>query len=141
MTNKVFDILRQRYVELTPEEQVRQRFVHFLIEELGYSATLMANEVQLTLNGMSRRCDTVVYDRQLHPRMIIEYKRSDVQITQKVFDQISRYNIVMRVEYLVVSNGIEHYCCRLDYDSLSYTFLKNIPPFEELVDSSFTSST
>ena len=130
---KVFDVLRQRYVALTPEEWVRQHFVHFLIGEKGFSQALMGNEVQLTLNGMSRRCDTVVYDRQLRPRMIVEYKRPDVSITQKVFDQIGRYNMVMRVDWLIVSNGLEHYCCRMDYEQQTYAFVREIPTFEKVV--------
>lgn len=130
---RVFDVLRQRYVALTPEEWVRQHFVHFLIDVCGYSAALMGNEVQLSLNGMSRRCDTVVYDRQLRPRMIVEYKRPDVSITQRVFDQICRYNMVMQVDWLVVSNGLQHYCCRMDYERQTYEFVSGIPPFEELV--------
>ncbi len=130
---KIFDILRQRYVALTPEEWVRQHFVHFLQSEKGYPPALMGNEIRLTLNGMSRRCDTVVYDRQLHARMIVEYKRPDVAITQCVFEQIGRYNMVMHVEYLMVSNGLEHYCCQLDYVHNSYRFLPDIPCYDQLV--------
>lgn len=130
---RIFDVIRRRYVALTPEEWVRQHFVHFLAEEKGYPLTLMANEVQLKLNGMSRRCDTVVYDRTLTPRVIVEYKAPSVEITQKVFDQISRYNRVLRVDYLIVSNGLTHYCCRIDYASQGYTFLPDIPTYEELL--------
>ena len=95
----IFDIIRRQYVALTPEEWVRQHFVHFLTDEKGYPQSLMANEVQLKLNGMSRRCDTVVYDRTLKPRVIIEYKAPTVNITQQVFDQICRYNMVLQVDY------------------------------------------
>ena len=130
---KVFDLLRQRYVALTPEEWVRQHFVHFLMADKGYSQTLMGNEVQLSLNGMSRRCDTVVYDRQLKPRMIVEYKRPDISITQRVFDQICRYNMVMKVDWLIVSNGLTHYCCKMDYVQQTYAFVEEIPTFEMVV--------
>lgn len=130
---RIFDVIRRRYVALTPEEWVRQHFVHFLAEEKGYPLSLMANEVQLKLNGMSRRCDTVVYDRTLTPRVIVEYKAPTVEITQKVFDQISRYNRVLRVDYLIVSNGLTHYCCRIDYASQGYTFLPDIPTYEEIL--------
>ena len=129
---EIFDPLRQRFVALTPEEWVRQHFVNLLIEHKGYPRNLMANEVSLSLNGMNRRCDSVLYDPHLQPRMIIEYKRPTVAITQKVFDQICRYNIVMRVDYLIVSNGINHYCCKMDYENQSYTFLKEIPDYEVL---------
>lgn len=128
----IFDILRRRYVALTPEEWVRQHFIHFLIHHKGYPQTLMANEVQVTLNGTNKRCDTVLYRRDLSAKMIIEYKAPDVEITQTVFDQITRYNMVLKVDYLIVSNGIQHYCCHLDYQTNSYTFLRDIPCYEAL---------
>ena len=130
--NTIWDIIRRKYVALTPEEWVRQHFVHFLVEHKGYPASLLANEVALTLNGTSRRCDTVLYDRTLSPRMIIEYKAPHIPITQKVFDQISRYNLVFRVDYLIVSNGLSHYCCRMDYARQSYQFLTDVPGYSEL---------
>ena len=92
----------------------------------------MANEVRIELNGMSRRCDTVVYQRDLRPRVIIEYKRPDVKISQRVFAQICRYNLVMQVDYLIVSNGLEHYCWRMDYVRQTYEFLDDIPDFKGL---------
>ncbi len=128
----ILDVIRRQYVALTPEEWVRQHFVHFLIEHKGYPQSLMGNEVQLKLNGMSRRCDTVVYDRSLHPRVIIEYKAPTVNITQKVFDQICRYNMVLQVDYLIVSNGLVHYCSKVDYPTRSYSFLQDIPAYENL---------
>ncbi len=128
----ILDVIRRQYVALTPEEWVRQNFVHFLIEYKGYPQSLMANEVQLKLNGMSRRCDTVVYDRTLRPRVIVEYKAPSVSITQKVFEQICRYNMVLQVDYLIVSNGLAHYCCRIDYSTRSYTFLQEIPEYKDL---------
>lgn len=130
--NTIWDVIRRKYVALTPEEWVRQHFVHFLIEHKGYPASLLANEVALTLNGTSRRCDTVLYDRTLSPRMIIEYKAPHIPITQKVFDQICRYNLVFRVDYLIVSNGLSHYCCRMDYAHQSYEFLTGVPEYGEL---------
>ena len=130
--NTIWDIIRRKYVALTPEEWVRQHFVHFLVEHKGYPASLLANEVALTLNGTSRRCDTVLYDRTLSPRMIIEYKAPHIPITQKVFDQISRYNLVFRVDYLIVSNGLSHYCFRMDYARQSYQFLTDVPGYSEL---------
>ena len=123
----ILDIIRQQYVALTPEEWVRQHFVHFLIKHKGFPLSLMANEVQIKLNSMSRRCDTVVYDRALQPRVIIEYKAPSVPITQQVFDQICRYNMVLQVDYLIVSNGLVHYCCKVDNNTHTYTFLKDIP--------------
>ncbi len=102
-----FDVIRKRYVALTPEEWVRQHFVHFLIVHKGIRRSLMANEVLLNLNGTKKRCDTVLYKRDLSARMIVEYKAPHIEITQAVFDQITRYNMVLKVDYLVdwVNNG------------------------------------
>ena len=130
----IFDIIRRQYVALTPEEWVRQHFVHFLIGTKGYPQSLMANEVQLKLNGMSRRCDTVVYDRTLKPRVIVEYKAPTVNITQQVFEQICRYNMVLQVDYLIVSNGLVHYCCKVDHATRTHTFLKEIPEYSQVVE-------
>lgn len=130
----ILDIIRRQHVALTPEEWVRQHFVHFLINHKGYPQSLMANEVQLKLNGMSRRCDTLVYDRTLTPRVIVEYKAPSVNITQKVFDQICRYNMVLQVDYLIVTNGISHYCCQLDYTTHSYRFLHDIPEYAVVIN-------
>ena len=125
----IFDPLRQKYVVLTPEEWVRQRFINYLITVKGYPKELMGNEIALTLNGTSRRCDTVVYDKYLAPLMVIEYKAAQVNITQAVFDQIVRYNMVMQVNYLIVSNGRSHYCCEIDYSNKRYNFLEDVPSY------------
>ncbi len=129
---QIFDNQRKCYVALTPEEWVRQHFVHYLIEHKGYPAPLTANEVGISLNGMSRRCDTVVYDKQLRPRIIVEYKAPTVRIDEKVFAQIARYNLVLKVDYLIVSNGLQHYCCKMDYENNSYVFLKDIPHCDDI---------
>ncbi|MDD7028377.1 MAG: type I restriction enzyme HsdR N-terminal domain-containing protein [Prevotellaceae bacterium] len=129
----IFDVLRRKYVALTPEEWVRQHFVHFLIEHKGYPKALMANEIQLAIGNKKLRCDSVLYDRMLKPRMIIEYKAPTVSITQKVFDQITIYNMLLHVDYLVVSNGIKHYCCRMDYANQKYLFLEDIPDYQNLL--------
>lgn len=129
----VLDVIRRQYVALTPEEWVRQHFVHFLINDRGFPKSLMSNEVRLKFNGMSRRCDTVVYDRTLRPRVIVEYKAPTVNITRQVFDQICRYNMVLRVDYLIVSNGLVHYCCKMDYETCGYTFLSEIPHYGQIV--------
>ena len=126
---QIFDPLRKSYVALTPEEWVRQHFVNYLLQYKGYPTTLTANEVGITLNGMSRRCDTVIYDKSLKPRAIVEYKAPTVKITKEVFAQISRYNLVLRVDYLIISNGLQHYCCRMNYENNSFTFLQEIPDY------------
>lgn len=129
---QIFDTLRKRFVALTPEEWVRQNFVRYLIDYKGYPPALMANEIQINLNGMARRCDSVVFDKQLIPRMILEYKRTTVEITNAVFGQISRYNMVMKVDYLIISNGLQHFCCKMNYDTNTYNFLSEIPDFASL---------
>ena len=129
----IFDVLRRKYVALTPEEWVRQHFVHYLIDHKGYPQSLMANEIQLAIGNKKLRCDSVLYDRSLKPRMIIEYKAPTVNITQKVFDQITIYNMLLHVDYLVVSNGIKHYCCRMDYENQKYLFLDDIPNYQEII--------
>jgi hypothetical protein len=126
---EILDPLRKKYVALTPEEWVRQHFVNYLVTEKNYPASLIANEAGIKLNSLTRRCDTVVYNNRLEPVMIIEYKEPNVAISQQVFDQIARYNIVLRVRYLVVSNGMRHYCCRMDYEKQSYEYLTEIPDY------------
>ena len=130
---QIFDILRKKYIALTPEEWVRQHFVHFLVEHKGYPAALMANEIQLKVGEKTLRADIVLYSRDLKPRMIIEYKAPHIPITQKVFDQISIYNMLLHVDYLVVSNGLQHYICKMDYNDKKYLFLEDIPDYEELL--------
>ena len=124
---QIYDVLRRKYVALTPEEWVRQHFVHWLIDVKGYPASLTANEVGLRLNGTLRRCDTVVFGTDGCPAMVVEYKAPEVAVTQKVFDQIARYNLVMKARYLVVSNGLVHYCCRYDHEVGTYAFVREIP--------------
>ncbi|MBP6174786.1 MAG: type I restriction enzyme HsdR N-terminal domain-containing protein [Fermentimonas sp.] len=129
---EIFDPLRRKYIALTPEEWVRQHFINYLINYKNYPASLMANEAGIKLNSLTRRCDTVVYNNQLVPLMIIEYKESKVQITQNVFDQVVRYNTVLKVPYIVVSNGISHYCCRMNYEDQSFEYLTDIPEYQSL---------
>ncbi len=129
----IFDSLRRRWVTLTPEEWVRQNFVQFLTTEREFPAALMNNEISLTQNGIKRRCDTLVADRTGAPLAIIEYKAPTVEITQKTFDQIVRYNMVLKARFLIVSNGIKHYCCKIDYENNSYSFINDIPNYSQLL--------
>ena len=128
----IFDPVRRKFVALTPEEWVRQHFVNYLISDKGYPKELLANEVPLKLNGTSKRCDTVAYNRFLTPLMIVEYKAPHIEITSSVFDQIVRYNMVLHVRYLAVSNGISHFCFKIDYENLTYSFLEGIPEYDVL---------
>lgn len=128
----IHDNLRNKFVALTPEEWVRQHFTNYLQNSLGYPVHFMANEVAITVNGRPRRADTVVYGKNLSPLAVVEYKEPFVQITQKVFDQILRYNSVFKAPYIIVSNGLQHYCCRIDNTERNVVFLKAIPPYENL---------
>lgn len=130
--DQIFDILRHKYVALTPEEWVRQHFVHYLIEHKNFPSALLANEISLQIGEKKIRADSVLYDRQYHPKMIVEYKAPDIQITQRVFDQISVYNLLLHVDYLVVSNGVNTYACKMDYDNQKYLFLTDLPNYENL---------
>ena len=129
---QIFDILRRKYVALTPEEWVRQHFIHYLIGYKGYPAALLANEVPLHVGEKRVRADSVLYDRQLRPRLIIEYKAPTIPLTQKVFDQITVYNLLLHVDYLIVSNGLETYICKMDYTNHTYRFLEMIPDYKNI---------
>lgn len=128
----IFDVLRRKYVALTPEEWVRQHFVHFLIEHKGYPTALLANEIELRIGGKHLRADTLLYNKELRPHMLIEYKSPTIALTQKVFDQISAYNLLLHADYLIVSNGMQHLCCRMDYEQNTYHFLEEIPAYSEI---------
>jgi hypothetical protein len=128
----VFDRLRKQFVRLTPEEYVRQSFVSYLITYKNYPQSRMANEIGIELGNVKKRCDTVLYDEYLHPLMIIEFKAPSILIKQNAFDQITRYNMRLNVPWLIVSNGVRHYCCRVDYEKKEYFFLKDIPEYEKL---------
>ena len=128
----IFDQIRKKFILLTPEEWVRQHFIHFMIEQKGYPLSLLANEVKLKIGEKKLRADSVLYSTELKPRMIIEYKAPHINITQKVFDQITVYNMLLHVDYLIVTNGLQHYCCKMDYASKKYLFLKDIPDYKNI---------
>lgn len=128
----IFDFIRKKFVILTPEEWVRQNFLRYLVEEKKYPASLIAVEKEFKLNNLSKRSDAVVYNKSGKPFLIIEFKSPDVKIDQKVFDQIARYNMKLKVDFLIVSNGIDHYCCMIKYPTNSYVFLREIPSYGSL---------
>lgn len=132
-TIKIYDFIRRKYVALTPEEYVRQHFVNWLCTELGYPPSIVANEVRIHLNETQRRCDTVIFNPGSEPLMIVEYKAPDIALSQATFDQIVRYNMVLRARYLVVSNGMKHYCCVMDYKNNTYNFIPRIPAYSEVI--------
>jgi hypothetical protein len=129
----IFDSVRKKYVALTPEEWVRQNFVQFLINDKCVPRSLINIEMSLKYNTLKKRSDIVIFNNDGKPLLIIECKAPKVAITQKVFDQIARYNFTLKVKFLIVSNGLEHFCCKIDFENKSYVFLKEIPNYFELV--------
>ena len=129
---EIFDFLRRRFVTLTPEEWVRQHFTHWLIEHKGYPKGLLGNEIALKCGEKVLRCDSILYNREAIPQMIIEYKAPTVSLTQRVFNQITAYNLLLHVDYLVVSNGVQHTICKMDYAQRKYIFLPTVPDYADL---------
>ncbi len=125
----VFDSIRKKFVVLTPEEWVRQNFIQYLIHEKNFPASLMAVEKQLIVNDKSCRFDLLIYNRKAQPEIIVEFKAPEVKISQDTFDQAVRYNMALKVKYIVVSNGMQHFACEINYEKNSYSFLKEIPGF------------
>ena len=129
---EVFDEFRKKFIALTPEERVRQQFLHFLVNEKGYPPGLIAVEKGMRLNRMQKRFDAVVFSNEGNPLMLLEFKSPEVKPGQQVFDQIAAYNIKMKVDYLLVSNGLQHYCCKINHQSNRVDFLEKIPEYVEL---------
>ncbi|MBC8487532.1 MAG: type I restriction enzyme HsdR N-terminal domain-containing protein [Bacteroidetes bacterium] len=126
---EIFDRIRKKWVALTPEEWVRQNFLMYLISEKNYPESLMAVEAGFKLYKRKKRSDIVVYNNLGEPVLIVECKAPEVKINQGVFDQVARYNMALKVSYLIVTNGLDHYCCHLDYKKNSYHFLKKVPEY------------
>lgn len=125
--SKIFDIVRKKFVALTQEEWVRQNFIHFLIQEKKYPLSLIAVEMKIAYNKLVKRCDIVIYTNDGKPLMIVECKSTEVDITQGVFDQAMRYNMPLRVKYIAMTNGVEHYCCEIDYEKNKVVILDEFP--------------
>lgn len=125
----IFDIVRKKYVIVTPEEWVRQHVVHFLLKEKNYPISLIAIEKQLKINKRVKRTDIIVYNKQGTPEILIECKAPSVKITQTTFDQIARYNLSANSNFLMVTNGLENYYCKIDTTKETYIFLKDIPQY------------
>ncbi len=129
---QIFDPIRGKWLVLTPEEWVRQNTIIYISDTLEAPMTRIANEVAINYNGLTKRCDSIIYDDYGKPLIIIEYKRTDVQITQHVFDQIATYNLQLRVPYLIVSNGLQHILCKVDFENRKYIFAEQWPKYNEL---------
>ena len=128
-TTQVFDAVRKKYLVLTLEEWVRQHFIHYLNKEKNYPLGLMGVEQMVKYNGMQTRADIVLYTADGKPNVIVECKAPNVKITQDAFNQIAKYNFKLKVEFLVVTNGMQHFCCKMDYENNKITFLEEVPAF------------
>lgn len=128
----IFDPIRKKRIVLTPEEEVRQQIIHFLMYERDVPQGLIGVEKGLLVHGRPRRFDILVHGQHGQPLMLIECKAKSVNLTQQTFDQVARYNIALRVPWLVISNGIQLYCARINFESHDYAFIPDIPRYEDL---------
>ncbi|TPD70687.1 type I restriction enzyme HsdR N-terminal domain-containing protein [Flavobacterium microcysteis] len=125
----IFDEIRRKFIILTPEEWVRQHVVQYLLQEKKYPKSYINVEKVIKLNGLIKRYDVVVFQPNGKLFLLVECKSADIVINQTTFDQIARYNMALESEYLMVTNGLNHYFCQMDYQSEKYNFLKELPDF------------
>lgn len=128
-SQQVFDIVRKKYVSFTPEEFVRQQLIHHLVNDCGYPQSLLAVEKKLTVNKMTKRADIVAYNREGEPLLIAECKSPDVPVTQNTFAQAANYNMALRVQHLLITNGQHTYCCKIDFANERYEFVEEVPHY------------
>ena len=131
-SSKVFDMVRRKYVVLTPEEWVRQHLLNYLVFDKEYPKSLIGIEKRMLVNRIVKRADIVVYGKSGKPVLIAECKAPSVKITQATFDQAARYNLTLRVDYFVLTNGIDTFCCTLDHLNKTYHFQESIPSYQLL---------
>jgi len=125
----IFDVIRKKFIVVQPEEWVRQHIVHQLIYDKKYPLSLINVEKQLRLNNLTKRYDVVVFNPDGSIEILVECKSPETKIDQVVFDQIARYNMKLRANYLMVSNGMDHFYCKMDFEEEKYTFLRQLPDF------------
>ena len=126
---EVYDIVRKKYVILQPEEWVRQLVIQYLVSEKNAPLSKMRVEKGLTVNELVKRCDILIYNKQVQPFFLVECKAANIRIDQTTFHQIARYNLPLQVPYLLVTNGLSTYCCQINQDKTGWTFLSEIPGF------------
>ena len=126
----VFDEFRKKFVILTPEEWVRQHCAQYLMQEKNFPKSLISVEKQLKLGKLTKRYDVLVYDSEGQIHLIVECKAPNIKISQETFDQIARYNLSLKAKYLMITNGLQHYYCQLDYEAEKYHFLQDIPDYQ-----------
>ncbi|HNW72415.1 MAG: type I restriction enzyme HsdR N-terminal domain-containing protein [Bacteroidales bacterium] len=134
----IFDEFRRKFVKLTPEEWVRQHFLHLMTFHLGYPASLIVVEASVIYNGMKKRFDLLAYNADGKPVAVVECKAPTVEITQRVFDQVAMYNKTLGVSYVMVTNGLNHYACHIDHSGKTFRFLDDIPSYEEVTNPRIT---
>lgn len=127
---QIFDEIRKKFIVLQPEEWVRQHTVQFLIHNKGYPKSLINVEKELTINNLKKRYDIVIFYPDGTINLIVECKSPNIKIQQNTFDQIARYNLALRSTFLMVTNGLEHYFCKMDYENDKYIFLKELPSYK-----------
>ncbi len=125
----IFDEIRKKSVFLTPEEWVRQHFIQFLIQEKKYPKSHIAVEKEIKVNNLKKRFDVLVFNNRGEHEVIVECKSPKIKITQATFDQIARYNLQLKANYLIVTNGLEHYYCKMDFEKQEYVFLEECPEY------------
>lgn len=130
---EIFDPVRKKYVCLTPEEWVRQHWIEYLQQHLGVPRSWIAVEYGFQLNGTFKRCDLMVCNKKGEALLIVECKAPHVQINRNVFEQISRYNLVLKAPFLIVSNGVQHHAMRISFDTNQSEFLQDIPSYQEML--------
>mgnify|MGYP006280073503 FL=1 len=130
----IFDSFRKKYLQLTPEEWVRQNFAAYLVHEKSYPGGRIVLEKSLKYNKLSKRCDILVYNNEGEPVLIVECKAPEIKIVSSTFDQIAIYNLNFKVRYLIVTNGLSHYCAMVDFEERKINFLNEIPVYESLVN-------
>lgn len=125
----IFDEIRKKFIILTPEEWVRQNVIRYLLEECNYPKSLINVEKALKINGLTKRYDIVVFNNDGSINILVECKSTDIKISQTVFDQIARYNMTLKSNYLMLTNGLNHYFCKMDFENEKYFFLENLPNY------------
>ena len=127
---EIFDTFRKRYVKLTPEEWVRQNFALYLVHNQGYPQSRIKLEKSLKISGTLKRCDIVYFDKSMNPEIIVECKSADVSLVNRTFSQVAMYNSLLKVKYLIITNGLTHYVTQIDYENNKFEFLNIIPKYK-----------
>jgi len=131
----IFDRVRKKFVVLTPEEWVRQHMISYLVELKSVPASMIGVEKQLLVNGLVKRFDIAVFAREGNPLLLVECKAPAIEIVEKTFDQAARYNMQLKVKYFLITNGLDHFCCRIDYSMGAYVFIEEVPSYADMVKS------